>query len=386
MAPRVYVVDDDALVTESLGTALRLETDWTVSPHTDAAGALAAMEHAAPDVVLSDLQMPGLDGIAFLKRVRERWPDAVLLLLTGYADKESAIRAINEVGIWQYIEKPWDTEELLLKVRQGLERRDLVRRLERSNEELLRRIEELETAHERLVASERLAAVGRVASGLAHELGNQLGLVGYAEAILARASDPDVQQHARMILQAQRRLAAMVDEIKDFARAPLEADGGSGYRREVGDVAATVEEAVSLMRYDHDVRSRSVAVVVGARPLARFHRGKLMQVVINLVRNAAQASPVGGEVRVLVDEDAGAASIRVIDRGAGIEPALLARLGEPFFTTKEGGTGLGLGISRRIVEEHGGTLAIRSQPGEGTEVAVRLPPLVERAPSVGAAE
>jgi signal transduction histidine kinase len=368
MTPRVYVVDDDTLVTESLGTALRLETNWSVVAFTDAAEALAAMPEAPPDVVLSDLQMPGLDGISFLKRVRERWPEAVLLLLTGYADKESAIRAINEVGIWQYIEKPWDTEELLLKVRQGLERRDLVERLRQSNEELLRRIDELEAAHERLVASERLAAVGRVASGIAHELGNQLGIVGYAEAILARATDPEVKEFARTILEAQRRLAAMVDEIKDFARS-----GGGGYRRDVGDVGAMVEEAINLLRYDREVRTRAVVATIDARPLARFHRGKLMQVVINLVRNAAQASAAGGEVRVTVEEEAGAPVIRVIDRGVGMSEEMIARLGEPFFSTKEGGSGLGLGISRRIVEEHGGTLAIRSSPGTGTEVEVRLP-------------
>src|SRR5437762_6242971 len=95
----------------------------------------------------------------------------------------------------------------------------MVRRLERSNEELLQRIDELETAHDRLVSSERLAAVGRVASGLAHEIGNQLGLVGYAEAILSRTSDPEIAEFARLILEAQRRLVAMIDEIKDFTHA-----------------------------------------------------------------------------------------------------------------------------------------------------------------------
>jgi signal transduction histidine kinase len=94
------------------------------------------------------------------------------------------------------------------------------------------------------------------------------------------------------------------------------------------------------------------------------------------VRNAAQASPPGGEVDVIVDEhDEGGALIRVLDRGAGMPADVVARLGEPFFTTKERGSGLGLGISRRVVDEHGGRLEIRSTPGEGTEVVVTLPPL-----------
>ena len=130
--PRVYLVDDDALVTQSLGTALHLETEWEVSTWNDAREALEAMAAAPPDVVLSDLKMPGMDGIAFLRRVRALHPDAVLMVLTGYGDKESAIAAINDVGLWQYVEKPWDTAEVMLKVRQGLERRDLAESLERS--------------------------------------------------------------------------------------------------------------------------------------------------------------------------------------------------------------------------------------------------------------
>src|SRR5579862_8009553 len=122
--PAVYVVDDDPLVTDSLSRALELETDWRVFAFNDGAQALKAMPDAPPDVVLSDFKMPGLDGIAFLGRVRAAYPDAVLLLLTGYADKESAIRAINEIGIWQYVEKPWDLGDLLVKIRQGIERRE----------------------------------------------------------------------------------------------------------------------------------------------------------------------------------------------------------------------------------------------------------------------
>ena len=103
-------------------------------PFNDGARALAAMPRAPPDVVLSRLQDAGHGRHRFPRAsVRAAHPDAVLILLTGYADKESAIRAINEVGIWQYVEKPWDLGDLLLKIRQGLERRELVGELQRKN-------------------------------------------------------------------------------------------------------------------------------------------------------------------------------------------------------------------------------------------------------------
>src|SRR6478672_2441845 len=277
MAPVVYVVDDDSLVTDSLSRALALETDWTVLPFNDGSHALAAMPERAPDAVLSDFKMPGMDGLAFLGRVRAAHPDAVLMLLTGYADKESAIRAINEVGIWQYVEKPWDLGDLILKIKQGLERRALVGELREKNRTLQVRLDELERAHDELVRAERLAAVGRVASGLAHEIGNQLALVGYAEAIRERTADPEVAEFAQVIVAAQRRLAALVEEIKDFARG-----AAAQYAREPGDVAAAVEEALAILRFDAEVRSRRVSLEVKKRPLAVIHRGKIEQVVVNL--------------------------------------------------------------------------------------------------------
>src|SRR6185369_5643706 len=266
MGPVVYVVDDDSLVTDSLSRALALETDWTVLPFNDGGRALAAMPERAPDAVLSDFKMPGMDGIAFLSRVRAAHPDAVLLLLTGYADKESAIRAINEVGIWQYVEKPWDLGDLLIKIRQGLERRALVVELRASNTELVSRLSELERAHVELVRAERLAAVGRVASGLAHEIGNQLALVGYAEAIRDRTKEPEVAEFAAVIVAAQRRLAALVDEIKDFARG-----ASATYPREPGDLAAAVEEALAILRFDAEVKARRVSLDIRKRPLVLLH-------------------------------------------------------------------------------------------------------------------
>ena len=372
--PAVYVVDDDPLVTESLSRALELETDYRVRVFNRGVDALEEMPSVPPDVVLSDFKMPQMDGIAFLREVRARHPSAVLMLLTGYADKESAIRAINEIGIWQYVEKPWDLGDLLVKIEQGLERRALVGELEAKNQALIARIAELERAHAELVRAERLAAVGRVASGLAHEIGNQLALVGYAEAIRERTQDPEVAEFAQVIVAAQRRLAALVDEIKDFARGAT-----AQYPREPGDLAAAVEEALGILRFDTEVKTRRVSLEVRKRPLALLHRGKIEQVVVNLVHNAVQASPPGGEVRVTVDEDARGPLVAVSDRGPGMPPEVLARLGEPFFTTKERGSGLGLGISRRVIDEHEGELIVQSRAGQGTEVTVRLPRLNERA-------
>ena len=190
---RIYVIDDDPLVTESLGRALHLETPYEVEVFQSGPAALQGLRDRPPDLVICDFKMPGMDGLRVLRAIREAAPDAVLILLTGYADKESAIRAINEVGIFQYIEKPWDLQDLLLKIKAGLERKDLLRLLSQTSE--------------RLLASERIAAVGRVASGIAHELANQLALIGYAEAIKVRAAGkPEIIELCDTMISALRRL------------------------------------------------------------------------------------------------------------------------------------------------------------------------------------
>jgi signal transduction histidine kinase len=372
---RLFVVDDDPLVTNSLGTALRLETAYDVEVFGSGREALAAMALRPPDVVLTDFKMPGLDGLALLRAVRETSPESVLILLTGYADKESAIRAINDVGIFQYVEKPWDLSDLILKIRAGLERKELVDQLRRANAELARQNTELRLAHERLVAAERMGAVGRVVSGIAHEIGNQLALVGYAEAIKARSADkPDIVEYADVIVTAQKRLTAMVGEIRDFARhdhAPI--------TMEPADVAGVVDEALAILHYDREVAQCRLVRDMTARPLALLHRGKFAQVVINLVRNAAQASSKGAEIKVSLTEGDGKVVLVVEDQGTGMTPEVLARLGEPFFSTRgEAGTGLGLGICRRIIAEHGGDMQVASTVGVGTKVTVSFPSLDAR--------
>ena len=127
---RLLLVDDDEMVLSSLTSLLELETEYRV--HTGRSGE-EALQLAADqdfDLVISDYLMPGMNGIDLLARFKEAQPWAPRILLTGYADKENAIRAINDVGLFQYLEKPWDNAHLLLVIRNALERRHLLRALQ----------------------------------------------------------------------------------------------------------------------------------------------------------------------------------------------------------------------------------------------------------------
>jgi DNA-binding NtrC family response regulator len=139
----IVLVDDEEMVVTSIKSFLTLETDYTVKGFTAPAAALEYIGANRVDVVVSDYLMPEIDGITFLSKVKDLRPEATRILLTGYADKENAIKAINDVGLYQYIEKPWENEDLKIIIRNGLEKRILLKRIEDKIEEVTRAHEEL---------------------------------------------------------------------------------------------------------------------------------------------------------------------------------------------------------------------------------------------------
>ena len=144
----ILLVDDEEMVVTSIKSFLTLETDYDVVTFTSAKEALQYVREHKVDLVISDYLMPDMDGIEFLAKVKEAQPEATRVLLTGYADKENAIKAINDVGLYQYIEKPWENDDLKLIIRNGLEKRVLLKRLQD-------KITEVNQAHEELMSVQK---------------------------------------------------------------------------------------------------------------------------------------------------------------------------------------------------------------------------------------
>jgi response regulator RpfG family c-di-GMP phosphodiesterase len=157
-AATVLVVDDESAVVQSISTLLELETPHKVLTETVPLRALQIAKVNPVDLVISDFLMPDLDGIKFLLEVRGLYPESTLILLTGYADKENAIRAINDVGIFHYMEKPWDNDDLLTIVRTGLDKRLQLHRLHERARELEARVQHLQQRNAEL--ERRLAEFG----------------------------------------------------------------------------------------------------------------------------------------------------------------------------------------------------------------------------------
>ncbi|MFQ5750695.1 MAG: response regulator [bacterium] len=149
--PRVLLVDDEQMVLTSLSSFLELETDYEVVTFTTAKEALEFVKNNRIDLVISDYLMPEMDGISFLAKVKEIDPQTTHIILTGYADKENAIKAINDVGLFQYIEKPWDNDNLKIVLRNGLEKQKLMVELAQKVEEIQKAYGDLQGLHREIL-------------------------------------------------------------------------------------------------------------------------------------------------------------------------------------------------------------------------------------------
>lgn len=238
-------------------------------------------------------------------------------------------------------------------------------------EELARALEALDTAHTRLLTQERLATLGRLAAELAHELKNPLAILRGGLELLARELEqhpPDeaawLRHHLDRLQRATAQILRLVSSLSTASKPPR-----AGFQPvAVADLLNDTHEPVA---------PRLRQVRVGVEPEPALHvagdRSQLLEVLLNLATNAVEAMDAGGALSLRAWGEAEAVIVEVADTGPGIPPELEARVWEPFFTTKAEGTGLGLAIVRELVDAHGGSLSLASQPGAGTTVRLRLP-------------
>lgn len=225
---------------------------------------------------------------------------------------------------------------------------------------------------ERIRARDRLASLGEMAAGMAHELRNPLAAIRGALAVLDESNGEPRSELSEVIVEEVQRLDRVVGAFLDYARPSL-------HRAPIEDFAGFVESAVAVARR-HAGCGIDLRVQIDAPlPPVTADRHQLETAIGNLLQNACEALEEGGRVRVSVRADVGesddgnSVAISVSDDGPGMDEATLERAFVPFYTTKEGGTGLGLALCERLIQAQGGTIELRSKPGEGTVVTVRLP-------------
>ena len=255
----------------------------------------------------------------------------------------------------------------------AVENTRLIEAQERTIAELREAHQKLVAAQEQLVSKEKMANVGRITSGLAHEIRNLMGPFMLADLLQAEyPDDENIRDYATLMLEAYGRIGSLVEEIRMLAK---------GEQAELvlmeHDIRSTIESVVRFVKCDQEVRSHRMIIAADELPKLVYDENRIKQVLINLIRNAVQSMDKPGDVEVAAARDpVKPDTIRIVvaDQGSGISAEVIERIWEPFFSTKaHAGTGLGLDVCRGIVERHGGTITCESVVGQGTQMIVRLP-------------
>ncbi|MBW1874643.1 MAG: response regulator [Deltaproteobacteria bacterium] len=367
---RTLVVDDSSSM-RGLLRELLCERNYEVTAVATAEEALQAHVEQPFQLMLVDWTLPGMSGLDLCRLVRSGpgGDDVVLLVITGRNRRED-LNAVLDAGASDYLSKPIDPEILGTRL--------LI--AERTIDEVTRRAAERQDLESRLAFADRMASVGTLAAGVAHELNNPLmyvlsNLHLTREEIDSRDEAPWLD-HARQQLDeaihGAVRMQNIVRDLKTFSRVDDEQRGNV-------DVQSVLESSINICW--NEIRHRATLEREFSKtPPVDVNESKLGQVFLNLLINAVQAMPEGRvsanriTVRTRTDDE-GWAVIEVVDNGTGIEPGRLSRVFEPFFTTKSisEGTGLGLSICRNIVRDAGGTIEVESEIDRGTTFVVRLP-------------
>jgi len=371
---RILVIDDEPGNVRLLERFLKDAGYRDVQSTTDSREAPALYQTFQPDLILLDLMMPYLDGVAVIQQLSI--PEDVylpVLVLTADVTLEAKQRALA-AGAKDFLAKPFDRLEVLLRIKNLLDTRRLYLALERHNRSLEHTVQE---RTQQFLRSEKLATMGSLLAGVAHELNNPLAvLMGQTHLMREVVRDGPLRRRTEQIGAAAERCARIVRNFLALARQqPPE-------RHEVA-LNQVVREAVELLAYE--LRTDNIEVVLHLAeelPVLWADAHQLHQVVVNLVANAHQAmrSPTAARritITTRVAHERARVQLEIADTGPGIPRDIQAKIFEPFFTTKPPGQGTGLGLSlcQGIVEEHGGTIAVASGTGEGAAFQIEFPML-----------
>lgn len=380
----VLVVDDEPDVVASVKDLLRLE--YKVIGATRAAEGLELLERENVHIVMTDQRMPEMTGVQLLEKVRDRHPNAMRLLFTGYADVRAVVDAINRGNVYRYITKPWDPDELMAIIREACERYDLIEDRRNLIEQLKTKNTELERANAELKRADELkAAFIRVAS---HELRTPLTiLMGLADLSTRKGNaEEPLSGWLKRIHAAGQRLQHLVDQIVEMLSAQQ-------FERQLdkhpADVRQLVRQAIEDVRPFAEIRGQTLRLDLPDEPrVADVDAGKIRDSVNHLLLNAIKFTPDHGTITARAADGTpdGGAVIQVTDTGCGIDPESVRHVFDRFFTEFDvsrhssghfeyGKKGLGLGLSvvKSFVEMHGGRVEVESQVNQGTTFTIRLP-------------
>ena len=356
MKGNILIVDDDANIREGVGDILDVE-GYATAMAGSTAEAVAQVKKAAFDVILMDYNLTDGTGIDAIRQIRALRPDSQILMITGNASLDTAVKAIQE-SVDDFLTKPVNPDQLKRAIGKSLEKMKL-------KQENVRLLEDLKKANDQLT---RLSAMkSKFMSMASHDLSNSLMTLQVSFEMLAGTIRPDDDQKKRMqyISNGIGQIARLIEDLVDWASIE---QGKFRLETNLFDPGAMVEEAVVGPQARAASRGLTLKTEIApALPTISADKKRLLQVLNNLLENAIRHTPKGGSVTVRVDKEGSGVRFAVQDTGDGISPDDMGKLFESFYQgsgSSGGRLGLGLSISREIVHSHKGRIWVES-PGVG---------------------
>jgi two-component system sensor histidine kinase/response regulator len=357
--PKILIIDDEEVVRDSCAQILSgMPVDLTTASNGESG--LQLVRQQVPDLVFVDLKMPGISGFEVISAIRAYDPSIVTVVITGFSTVDSAVEAMKN-GAYDFLPKPFTPDEFRVITQRGLEKRRLM----------------LETAalrQERDMLQQHFAAI------VSHELKAPLGSVQQNLFALAQDLEPALNPEQKARLE---RMVASIDSLLKMIHGWLRAYSTdfSKLRESFTLVSISSVIAKAAETVGPHAQRKAVEILTNVEeglPDVRGDEGTLVEAVVNLLGNAVKFSRLGEPVRVEAAYREGSVAISVIDTGVGIPPEELPSVVRGLAQSKAGleaerGSGLGLGITRRIIEAHNGTISVESDLGKGSTFTIRLP-------------
>ena len=372
--PQILVIDDEMGPRESL--RMLLKTEYQVHTADSVEAGLKLLKEKHPDTIVMDIRMPGMTGIEGLRKIREIDEQVSVIMLTGFGALDTAKEALR-LGANDYISKPFDASEMRHAISRYVERT----RVQRASVQTASEIKDLNNRLlQELAQKERLASLGQASAEFVHDLGNPLTIVwGYVQLLAKKLEKSDnngatensasikelniIEQNVRTC----RELLTMWQSYGSVESAAHKPVSVSSIVRDVikGVGAMATQSGVDL---ESDICADPCTLLGDAVQITRA--------VQNVIVNAIQASAdKKGRVNVTCTQKDFYVDLKIEDNGGGMTPAQMQKIFDPYFTTKQAksGTGLGLYITKKVVEDHNGSIKVDSTPDVGTTFVIRLP-------------
>jgi signal transduction histidine kinase len=380
----ILIIDDEKVILDLTSIILR-NRGYTVFTAGDAADGFDIIENSHPELVLLDYMMPGIDGLTALKIIRERYPDTYVIMFTGKGSEEIAVE-LMKAGAYDYILKPFNNQDLADRIEHVLrireveisnkalmkERERLLGEIELWNRQLEIRVQEKTEALQKVqaenVQAEKLASLGYLSAGVAHEIRNPLNSITlFVQLIKTGVDDPELCGYIDKILKEVDRIDTIVRKLLDASKRP---------RFELKEVMIDQLIDQTLEAFRPQIDQNRIVVERDFRnipPAIQADPTELEQIFINLFLNSIHEMPKDGRLKIQLEHDGKEIVIRVSDTGGGIPKENLANIFDPFFTTKNKGSGLGLSVVLRIVKTYGGKIGVEKSDKTGTTFCIVLP-------------